>query len=152
MDRHPSADPSRGGDARNGPARIAGFPDIGGLSMPYVVRPRPRGIRARVAPLLGAAAVALFGLPAVAQAACPPTATTKAFSGFGDSSNYSLVSNGAFESGSAGWSLTRSSVVSGNESARVHGGADSKSLAISATGLAVSPAFCVSIEQPTFRF
>jgi hypothetical protein len=62
------------------------------------------------------------------------------------------VSNGAFESGTTGWSLTGASVTSGNESSKVHGAADAKSLAISATGLAVSPAFCVSIDQPTFRF
>jgi hypothetical protein len=120
--------------------------------MPYVVRPRLRAMRQRIAPLLGAAAVALFGLPAVAQAACPAATTAKVFSGFGDSADYSLVSNGAFESGTTGWSLTRAAVTSGNESYKVHGAADAKSLAITPTGLAVSPAFCVSVAHPTFRF
>ena len=34
----------------------------------------------------------------------------------------------------------------------MHGASDSHSLAIKANGTAVSPAFCVSIAQPTFRF
>jgi hypothetical protein len=33
----------------------------------------------------------------------------------------------------------------------VHGSADAKSLVINQTGTAVSPAFCVSIDHPTFR-
>jgi hypothetical protein len=91
-------------------------------------------------------------VPAAAQAACPSTPTTKAFQAFGDSADYSLVPNGAFEAGAGGWSLTGASVANGNESFKVHGTGDSKSLAITATGLAVSPAICVDIDHPTFRF
>jgi hypothetical protein len=119
--------------------------------MPYVVRPRPRGLKHRITRLLGVAAVALFGLPAAAQAACPATPTAKVFSAFGDSAYYSLVSNGAFESGTTGWTLTGAAVAAGNESYKVHAATDTKSLSISPTGLAVSPAFCVDIAQPTFR-
>jgi hypothetical protein len=43
-------------------------------------------------------------------------------------------------------------VTSGNESYKVHGAADSRSLAVSPTGVAVSPAICVDIDHPTFRF
>ena len=119
--------------------------------MPYVVRPRPRGRKHRITRLLGVTAVALFGLPAAAQAACPATPTAKVFSAFGDSAYYSLVSNGAFESGTTGWTLTGAAVAAGNESYKVHAATDTKSLSISPTGLAVSPAFCVDIAQPTFR-
>ena len=119
--------------------------------MPYVVRPRPRGLKHRITRLLGVTAVALFGLPAAAQAACPATPTAKVFSAFGDSAYYSLVSNGAFESGTTGWTLTGAAVAAGNESYKVHAATDTKSLSISPTGLAVSPAFCVDIAQPTFR-
>jgi hypothetical protein len=100
--------------------------------------------------MLGAAALTFAAVPA-ADAACTATPTTKAFAAFGDNADYSLAPAGAFESGAAGWSLTGASVVAGNEPAKVRGGTDAKSLAISATGKAVSPAFCVGIQHPTFR-
>ena len=71
--------------------------------MPYVLR--PRGLRAGLTALLSA--VAVFVVPAAAQAACPSTPTTKAFQAFGDSADYSLVPNGGFEAGAGGWSLSR---------------------------------------------
>ena len=116
--------------------------------MPYVLR--PRGLRAGCTALL--AALAVFVVPAAAQAACGATPTTKAFQAFGDSNDYSLAPNGAFEAGSGGWSLSGASVVDGSESYKVHGTGDSKSLAIAATGTAVSPAVCVDVTRPTFRF
>jgi hypothetical protein len=119
--------------------------------MPYVIRP-PRLVPAPIVKLIGAVLIALFALPAFAQAACPTTPTTKAFSKLGDTRDYSPVSNGHFESGTSGWSLTKASVVSGNESYKVRSSTDSKSLSIQPTGLAVSPAFCVGIEHPSFRF
>ena len=118
--------------------------------MPYVARPKlPRG---RLVAVAASSLVALFGVPAAAQAACPTAAVTKPFKAFGDTADYSLVSNGAFESGTGGWSLTGASVVTGNESFKVRSSTDSKSLAITATGRAVSPTFCVSTDHPTFRF
>jgi hypothetical protein len=96
-------------------------------------------------------ALACFAGPAAAQAACPTATTVKALHAFGDTSDYFLAPNGSFESGAAGWSLNGASVASGNESWKVRGAGDSKSLAINATGTAVSPAFCVGMEHPTFR-
>jgi hypothetical protein len=116
--------------------------------MPYVIRPP----KSHVVGFLVAVLVALVALPAVAQAACPTTPTTQAFKSLGDNAQYSLVSNGAFESGTGGWSLTGSATAAGNESYKVHGSSDSKSLSINPTGLAVSPALCVGIEHPSFRF
>jgi hypothetical protein len=118
--------------------------------MPYVFRfTLPK---LRLAGLVGAALLATATVPAVAAAACPATPTTQAFKAFGDTAAYSLVSNGHFESGTSGWSLTKAAVASGNETYKVRSASDSKSLAIQPTGVAVSPAFCVGVEHPNFRF
>jgi hypothetical protein len=116
--------------------------------LPYVLR--PRGLRAGLTALLSA--VAVFVVPAAAQAACQSTPTTKPFLAFGDSNDYSLVPNGGFEAGTGGWSLSGSRVTSGNEPWRVRAPSDSKSLAIDAGGIAVSPAMCIDINRPTYRF
>jgi hypothetical protein len=116
--------------------------------LPHVLR--PRGLRATLTALLGAAAVLV--VPAAAQAACPTAPTTKAFQAFGDSADYALAPDGAFEAGAGGWALSGAAVASGSESFAVHAPRDSKSLAIRATGTAVSPAICVDIDHPTFRF
>jgi hypothetical protein len=116
--------------------------------LPYVLR--PRGLRAGLTALLGTLAV--FVVPAAAQAACAPTPTTKAFQAFGDSNDYSLVPNGGFETGAGGWSLSRASVTYGNEPWSVRAGGDSRSLAIDAGGVAVSPTVCVDRNHPTMRF
>jgi hypothetical protein len=105
-----------------------------------------------MAALVGATLIAVLGIPAAAQAACPTTATSKPFKAFGDNANYSLLTNGAFETGTDGWSLSRASVVAGNESYKVRSATDSKSLAIAPRGRVVSPAFCVSTDHPSFRF
>jgi hypothetical protein len=116
--------------------------------MPLRIHPRiGKGVRRVVALTV----LACFAGPAAAQAACPTAPTVKAFQAFGDSSDYFLAPNGSFESGAGGWSLTGASVVSGNESSKVHGSGDSRSLAINATGMAVSPSFCVALQHPTFR-
>jgi hypothetical protein len=111
---------------------------------------RTRGLRPTVTALIGAAAILV--LPAAAQAACPSTPTTKAFQSLGDSADYSLMPGGTFEAGTSGWSLTGARVANGSESFAVHAAGDSKSLAIDATGIAVSPAICVDIAHPSFRF
>src|SRR3954452_18408853 len=124
------------------------------FDLPYVSRPKQ--LRRTLTAAIGAAAVALAVVPA-AQAACTATPTTKAFAAFGDKADYSLAPAGSFESGATGWSLSGSKVAQGNETAVVHGaggnkGGDTKSLTINANGSAVSPAFCVGIQHPSFRF
>ena len=116
--------------------------------LPYVLR--PRGLRTALTALLSA--VAVFIVPAAAQAACQATPTTKPFKIFNDSNDYSLVPNGGFESGAGGWSLPGARVTTGNESWSVRAAGDSKSLAIDATGTAVSPTVCIDIKRPTYRF
>lgn len=117
--------------------------------MPYVIR--PASVRRSLCALLGAALFAC-AIPAVAGACTLPTGGSAAFSAFGDNANYSLAPSGSFESGAAGWSLTRSSVTAGNESFFLNSKSDSQSLSISANGSAVSPPICVGITTPTFRF
>jgi hypothetical protein len=97
-------------------------------------------------------AVAILVVPAAAQAACAATPTTKAFQTFGDNNDYSLVQNGGFETGAGGWSLSRSAVTTGNEPWSVRKAGDSRSLAIEAGGVAVSPTVCIDINRPTYRF
>ena len=116
--------------------------------MPHVFRPKHR--RGALIAALATAALTLGVAPA-ANAACTAAPTSKAFAAFGDNADYSLAPAGAFESGATGWSLNGASLTNENESAKVHGKADAKALAISAKGTAVSPAFCVGIEHPTFR-
>ena len=111
-----------------------------------------RGPRNRIVAIMAGALLAAVGLPAAAHAACATTPTTKPFMRFGDSAYYSIAPNGHFESGTSGWSLTSSSVVSGNETFKVRAAGDAKSLAIQPKGLAVSPPVCVGVEHPTFRF
>jgi hypothetical protein len=122
--------------------------DKGVPDLPYVLR--PRGLRTTLTALLSA--VAVFVVPAAAQAACGATPTTKPFQAFSDGHDYSLVPNGGFESGAGGWSLPGARVASGNESWSVRAPGDSKSLAIDATGTAVSPTVCIDINRPTYRF
>ncbi len=105
----------------------------------------------RIAATLASALLVAVALPAVAQAACPTTPVTKPFQRFGDTADYSLLSNGHFESGTSGWSLTGAAVVNGNESHKVRSSTDTRSLQVSATGKVVSPKFCVGVEHPTFR-
>jgi hypothetical protein len=116
--------------------------------LPYVLR--PRGLRTGLTALLSA--VAVFVVPAAAQAACGATPTTKPFQAFSDGHDYSLVPNGGFESGAGGWSLPGARVSYGNEPWSVRAAGDSKSLAIDATGTAVSPTVCIDINRPTYRF
>ena len=85
------------------PARARVDTDREVPDLPYVLR--PRGLRAGFTALLSALAV--FVVPAAAQAACGSTPTTKAFQAFGDSADYSLAPDGAFEAGGGGWSLNR---------------------------------------------
>jgi hypothetical protein len=113
--------------------------------VPHIVR--PHNVRRIVAALLGSALM-LVAVPSLAEAACKSTPASAVFKPFGDTALYSLVPGGSFESGAPGWSLTNSAIVS--ESSKVTGG--SHALAIQPTGVAVSPALCVSIENPSFRF
>jgi len=115
--------------------------------MPYIVRPRRLG---KVAAAMVAASALMGAAPVAASAACPTASVSHPFGKFGDSAAYSLLTGGSFESGAPGWSLTSAAVVKGNESYNVAGG--THSLEIQPKGVAVSPSFCVSTAEPSFRF
>lgn len=112
--------------------------------MPYIIR--PNGIR-RIAATVFGAAVLVGAAPAIASAACPSSASTAALASYGDSSSYTLLTGGSFESGAPGWSLSNAAVTSG---AATNGGLHS--LVIQPNGSAISPSLCVSTEYPSFRF
>ena len=103
----------------------------------------------RTATALSAGALLAIAAPSVADAACAGGPVTHPFAGFGDNANYVLAPSGTFESGTAGWTLSGSQVVDGNETFAESG---SRSLAIGSGGRAVSPPVCVGSEYPTFRF
>jgi hypothetical protein len=99
--------------------------------------------------ILGSAA--LFGaLPAVAGAACPTQGSSQLLSTLGDKASYFLLEGSTFESGAPGWSLTNADII--NEGDQGAGGGSSRALLIRSGGEAVSPAFCVSSNVPSFRF
>ena len=89
-------------------------------------------------------------VPAPSQ--CKELPTTKAFLGVdGDDHDYSVAPGGDFESGTAGWTLTRGAkIVAGNETLGVSRG--SKSLQMPLGSSALSPEFCVDESHPHFRF
>jgi hypothetical protein len=116
--------------------------------MPLVIHPRI-GKGLRVAALT---ALACFAVPAAAQAACPTPPTAKVFQAFGDSSDYFLAPNGGFESGTANWTVSNASVVTGNESYFLNGGSDTHSLKIAPGGQAVSAPFCIDTTRTGYRF
>ena len=112
--------------------------------MPYIIR--PKGARKIAATLFGTMLL-IFAVPAAANAACPSNPSSALLAQFGDNAAYSLLSGSSFESGAPGWSLTNAEVVEGDGA-----NGSSSSLAIQPDGVAVSPAFCVSSEYPSFRF
>jgi hypothetical protein len=117
--------------------------------MPYVIR--PKGLRKLTVALIGA--VAALALPATAAASgCPVTPVTNPFAQWGDMADYSLIPNGDLEAGAEGWFLRDATVEAGNEPFLVGSPTDTQSLKIRNGGVAVSPAFCVGAEHPTFRF
>jgi hypothetical protein len=123
-------------------------------------RPTASRFAARLA-FLAVAVVALLGIaaaPAMAshggdsndEEGCSDSPLSQPFARFGDNNQYTPVKGGSFESGSGDWSLNGAHIIGGNESYYVAGG--SHSLLIQPNGEMVSPAFCVSIAHPSFRF
>lgn len=113
--------------------------------------------RIRLAGLAAVATLAISGgLAGGAQAnllsllpgSCSNQPESQPFAQWGDTSNYTPVPGGSFESGSVPWILTGGAgVVSGNNSLT----AGSRSLSLPAGSSATSPASCTSIYHPTAR-
>jgi hypothetical protein len=125
----------------------------GTISMNGIIR------RALVAATAAIATAACFAAPASAgiltasASDCGDETLTKPFAAFGDQAYYKLVRNGAFETGTDGWTLTRGAkVVTGNEPWKVGGSTHGKSLVLPAGSSAISPVSCVGLAEPTLRF
>jgi hypothetical protein len=118
--------------------------------------------RLRAAIALAASTAALGALAAPASAAnllsvdpasCGNPATSQPFARWGDPIRYTLVPGGSFEPGSAAWTLSGGAAVrAGNESYYANGAGDRFSLSLPSGSSATSPAVCVSIYRPVFRF
>jgi len=102
----------------------------------------------RLARILCVAGLALAALPAAA-AACPEQAGTPVFSAFGDQADYFAAPGGTFEGGLSGW--TGGALVGENEPWRL-GGVNGRQALRVGTATASSPAFCIGLEHPYFRY
>jgi hypothetical protein len=103
-----------------------------------------------------AIACAAFASPASAgiitssAQSCDDSPITQPFSRFGDNANYKEI--GDFESGTSGWTLSGGAkVVAGNETYKVGGSTDAKSVLLPSGSSAVSPFTCVGLAEPTLR-
>lgn len=115
--------------------------------------PKPTPTPAPVVSTAATTAAAAATVPAITNEmtqSCSEVATFQAFKPFGDTANYAFAPGGHFENGTAGWSLSGASVVSANDTTGVYGG--SKALRIADGGRVVSPWFCVTPENPHFRY
>jgi hypothetical protein len=85
------------------------------------------------------------------NANCGPT--TAVFSSFGDWHQYYFATNGGFEQGSTGWSLSGGpKIVAGNEPFYLHSPQDSHSLLMPSGASATTPWLCFGTNTPGFRF
>lgn len=98
---------------------------------------------------------AAFASPAKASlisgGSCPGASAI--FATWGDSRAYVFATNGGFELGSFGWSLSGgASVVNGNEPFFLHSSSDSRSLYLPRGASATSPATCMATSSSVIRF
>ena len=115
--------------------------------------------RTRTLALCALAAAAFVALSVTARPAkaglgisCPNPAE-QVFKAWGDWANYSLVPNGAFESGTTGWKVSGAArVVAGNESFYVNDAGDRYSLSLPAGSSVTSPPMCISLLNSKMRF
>jgi hypothetical protein len=96
------------------------------------------------------ASTANAGLLTQSATSCVDGTITQPFQRFGDSNNYKLIGN--FESDAANWTFSGGAkVVAGNESYKVGGSGDAKSVLLPSGSSAVSPFTCVGLAEPTLR-
>jgi hypothetical protein len=123
---------------------------------------RPFAARARRASLFAvltcssmlalAAPPASAGLLVKTATGCSTPVTDQPFQRFGDSAYYALVANGGLEAGATDWTISKASVVTGNETFYVRSPKDTKSLFLPNGSSATTRAFCVGLDKPTMRF
>jgi hypothetical protein len=117
--------------------------------------PRSRTVRAAVATLTGALAIAAGASSALAAGttvACSTRTQSTPFTTWGDTNSYFQVPNGGFESTTNDWALTGgASIVTGNETWKVAGSTNSKSLRIPNGASAESHTICVGRGEDSIR-
>jgi len=101
--------------------------------------------------LVLATSAASLAISGVADAACPAGTLSQPFKQFGDNAYYTLAPGAGFESGMTAWSLSGSTLATGNERYFLRGTSDSRALKVAANGVAVSPSLCVDSGMPTLR-
>jgi len=112
---------------------------------------RPR-IRPNLCATLSVALLA-FAAPTAAQACKVSTAgESQPFAGRGDTSQYVLMPDTTFDTGTSGWSVKHASVTAKLPSLAFNSSTDPNALQISPGGSATSPPVCISSATPTFRF
>jgi len=92
----------------------------------------------------------VLGLAPSAEAACS-TSLSQKFLKWNDTGYYTLAPGGTMES-STGWTLSKASIVSGNEPWYVTSTKDVRSLSVPSGATATSPYMCVDTGYPYFRF
>ena len=96
---------------------------------------------------------ATSAVPLAGPASCPSQTTSQAFLAWADSSQYKLVSGSSFSGDAPGWTLSGGAkLVSGGEPFAAAGSVSASSLALPAGASAQSPATCVDVSDPTWRF
>jgi hypothetical protein len=124
-----------------------------------MLKPVSRRARLLTAGLLsGASLLALSAAPAHAgllvrtTTSCESQILEQPFKRWLDPLNYTLVPNGGLEAGTQDWTLSKASVVSGNETYYVHAARDSKSLYLPEGSSARTRAMCVGVGHLVARF
>jgi hypothetical protein len=123
--------------------------------MPFVINPSRGGRRLALA----CTAMALLAAPA-AQAATPDSPArcvdqsfSQTFRPWNDRGSYTISPGASMEGNLAGWTLTGGAeTVPGNETFRVGGPLDGRSLSLPAGSSVTSAPICVGINYPFFRF
>lgn len=110
------------------------------------------GLLAAVVLLALPVASAHAGLLVKTTTACTSQPLSQPFLRWADPLSYTPAPNGGLEAGSADWTLSKASVVSGNESFYVRGPRDSKSLYLPAGSTATTRAMCVGLSHLVTRF
>jgi hypothetical protein len=83
---------------------------------------------------------------------CNSSSGSQVFLPWADPASYTLAPGGSFENNRSRWTLIAASRdTSDNEPFHVSGANDHSSLSINNAGLALSPAMCVGIGEPTAR-
>ena len=99
-----------------------------------------------------AATTGLAGGSAAAAGSCGTRSTFQAFSQWGDKNEYFLLPGGSFESGTSGWSLGGSSVVTDQAPWKVNGSSHKKALSVPAYTTVMPANICINSNEEWMRF